>query len=275
MRRRSDVYYRSAGKSKRKFRISFLRDYIFHKPTKRGMGTQAGPNGVECCNLYVRRFLGGEPLPKGDDVLEFRLLYQGALLGASRSDTRADHKHSIRREFHKQLKRLWSSKSPLKERFESPLIRYLNATEQDQMFITRRKELAEKFSYHGYTFVPVVMHDLFLTCSLDILFLRPEEPSLLIEGGDIDNRVKTVFDALRIPKPQEAYELSKEFPPTDDEKPMYCLMEDDKMVSGISVIADHLLLLPGAKELGANDIFLVVYVKVKPTKLVVGNIDFA
>jgi hypothetical protein len=50
----------------------------------------------------------GEPV-EGDDVVEFRLLYSGRLLGASRNDTRARMKHEIRREFHPQLRQLWKT----------------------------------------------------------------------------------------------------------------------------------------------------------------------
>jgi 1,2-phenylacetyl-CoA epoxidase catalytic subunit len=39
----------------------------------------------------------------------FRLTYEGILLGASRQDTRARHKHEIRRKFHPQLRQLWQA----------------------------------------------------------------------------------------------------------------------------------------------------------------------
>lgn len=76
-------------------------------------------------------------------------------------------------------------------------------------------------------------------------------------GGDIDGRVKTVFDSLRVPTPEEAYKLKDKFPPTEDENPMYCLMQDDKLVSEVRVLADHLLLLPHTTSLNPNDSFLV------------------
>jgi hypothetical protein len=42
------------------------------------------------------------------DAMEFRLTYEGILLGASRENKRAKHKHEIRKIFHKQLRRLAS-----------------------------------------------------------------------------------------------------------------------------------------------------------------------
>ena len=39
-----------------------------------------------------------------------------------------------------------------------------------------------------------------LTCGLKILFLRKEGPGkLILQGGDIDNRLKTLLDALKMP----------------------------------------------------------------------------
>jgi hypothetical protein len=36
-------------------------------------------------------------------------------------------------------------------------------------------------------------------CSLSILFLRHEPQGGIIQSGDLDNRINTLFDALRIP----------------------------------------------------------------------------
>src|SRR3990170_447020 len=45
---------------------------------------------------------------RGEPPMEFRLTYEGQLLGASRSNTRAEHKHEIRKVFHRQLRQLWT-----------------------------------------------------------------------------------------------------------------------------------------------------------------------
>jgi hypothetical protein len=41
--------------------------------------------------------------------MEFHLTYEGLLMGSGRDDPRPDHKHKLRRDFHKQLKRLWDT----------------------------------------------------------------------------------------------------------------------------------------------------------------------
>jgi len=40
-------------------------------------------------------------------AVQFRLTYEGRLLGASRTNPRPKHKHEIRKTFHKQLKQLF------------------------------------------------------------------------------------------------------------------------------------------------------------------------
>jgi hypothetical protein len=38
------------------------------------------------------------------------------------------------------------------------------------------------------------------SCSIDILFLHRDAPGRIVRsGGDIDNRIKVLFDALRVP----------------------------------------------------------------------------
>ena len=53
---------------------------------------------------------------------------------------------------------------------------------------------------NGNRFVPLVSKAGGFTCSLDILFLRRDDPEGPIEsGGDIDNRLKVLLDGLRMP----------------------------------------------------------------------------
>jgi hypothetical protein len=67
------------------------------------------------------------------------------------------------------------------------------------------KTLAETHAHYGFNFVPLVTHDMDLLCGLDILFLRPDKPGDVLWAGDIDNRIKALIDALRIPKSNEGY----------------------------------------------------------------------
>ncbi len=76
--------------------------------------------------------------------------------------------------------------------------------------------------------------------NLEIILFRPQEPgSIFLEGGDIDNSLKTLFDALQMPS--QAQEIPKNDSPKDDEDPFYCLLEDDKLISSITVKTHQLL----------------------------------
>ena len=110
--------------------------------------------------------------------------------------------------------------------------------------------------------MPLVTKDLGLTCAIEILFLRPDPPGSLISSGDIDNRLKTVFDALRIPAgPPELGGHS----PAEDENPLYCLLEDDRLISRVSVETDVLLQPTSpAHTDDPNDARLLIAVKLKP-----------
>lgn len=90
----------------------------------------------------------------------------------------------------------------------------------------------------GASFVPIVRNSLYLGCAVDILFLRHEEPwSLMQQGGDLDGRLKTLFDALKMPDPnQPVYKGSK---PVED--PLYVVLEDDALITDFSVKSGRLL----------------------------------
>jgi hypothetical protein len=117
--------------------------------------------------------------------------------------------------------------------------------------------------------VPLVRNSLALTCALDILFLRKGgEGSLIAEGGDLDNRIKTLFDGLRMPKPGEVG------PPNAGEDPeavTFCLLEDDSLITDFAVTTDRLLTHPGAKE---SEVLLVIDVVVRVAHLTSHNLGF-
>ena len=202
--------------------------------------------------------------------MEFRLLYSGSLLGASKNDTRAHVKHSIRREFHPQLRRLWATKNKLVEAAQMyGAVEWQNDTQHsDQEAPSNSFELgidamSKRWDRFGYKFLPLVTEELCSRCSLEILFLRPEEPGLLIRSGDLDGRIKTIFDALRLPSNLKE---TGEVGPAEDETPFYCLLEDDKLISEIRVTTDELLLRPKERELKANDVFLLINIKIQRIK---------
>ncbi len=204
----------------------------------------------------------GEPLE--ENTIRFRLLYSGPLLGASKSDTRSTHKHEIRKHFSPQLRRLWENKDSLcywlqsigaqdrHDRGESP---GYSSDEMEYSRVVGIEAAANKWRIQNGRFIPLITADLVARCRIDILFLRPEDQNYIIQGGDLDNRLKTLFDAFRMPKPNEEC--------GDGAGPCFVLLEDDSLISEVAIVADNLLMLPNESEVKINDAFLVIDVQVE------------
>jgi hypothetical protein len=202
----------------------------------------------------------GEPI-ESENLVEFRLIYQGELLGASRENTRAQHKHELRRAFQPQLRRLWSVNNNLRDYARTKAFqnhRDPTPTTIEQIFDFGIAAISKEWERGKYKFVPLITPELALRCRLDILLLRPNEGKFIFTQGDIDAQLKTLFDALRIPDSLSTVDAPEI--PIADEDPFYCLLQDDRLISEVQVVADQLLLLPGHREAKANDCFAVIHV---------------
>jgi hypothetical protein len=117
-----------------------------------------------------------------------------------------------------------------------------------------------------------VREEFSLFCSLDILFLRRDFPAGVVSAGDLDNRIKTLIDALR--KPHSANELRGNETPGPGEDPFFCLLEDDDLVTALSVETDMLLDPPNG-DAGQSQVKLVISVELKPSHVTMFNLSFA
>jgi hypothetical protein len=126
----------------------------------------------------------------------------------------------------------------------------------------------DEYSRCGFRFVPLVTMTNGAMCALDITILRRDEPHALVTAaGDLDGRVKTLIDALQMPR--QCSELGPGKPkPGPDEDPFFVLMEDDKLVYELNVTTDRLLIPRDANE-PYRDIFALIRVR---TKDVAGNV---
>lgn len=186
--------------------------------------------------------------------MQFRLLYDGPLKAATQSNSRVKEKHAIRKELHKQLAELFILKS------NDPKFQYLKTTVLPNEKVVPTNQSTDwpiRFKIFDFHFGPLVTRGFDLTCGLNILFLRRDSPGKVISGGDIDNRLKTLFDALSIPNGSQIVGT-----PESDESPFFCLLEDDSLITEVRVETDRLLTpLPADKN--ENDVVLVIGVEVK------------
>lgn len=193
-------------------------------------------------------------------IMEFTLTYIGKLLAfttdQNRAPGRALHVHDIRREFHEQLKRSWNT---------HPVLAARAAQSPDHI---------EAFEHDGFNWIPLATKSNGLICKLDMTMLRSGDPGDVLT--DIDNRLKTIFDALK--KPDGPRELGSgssggQATPQNGEDPFYVLLQDDSLITHISVTTDNLLEdVQGVPR--ENAVRLIMHVTVRPYHVHMDNLDF-
>ena len=144
------------------------------------------------------------------------LTYDGDL----KANGSVKHKHALRRVFHRQLFQLWEG-TPFKQ-LKNP----------SETLIT---------SIARYRFFPIISSARNEIAELQLLMLRPGAgPGFIVgQGGDIDNRLKTLLDSLRLLK--DISEIPSDYKQEEDENPFFCLLEDDILISDLSVSTERLL----------------------------------
>ncbi|MGJ0505647.1 MAG: hypothetical protein ACR652_00645 [Methylocystis sp.] len=209
--------------------------------------------------------------------MRFYLVYHGRL-PASGNKPKPEYVRDIRDQFSKQLKFLWENDASLKRLRQTAVVKkkpheYLDGP--DSPFATERDfnaypieehevDLCEPLQQNGRTYIPLVRSSLDLNCHLDIHFLRQEDPGcLVLKGGDLDNRIKTLFDALR--KPDR--DVDAVYP--QENETTYCLLESDTLVSGFDVTTGRLLFPNSDHE---HEVHLLIEVTVRVLRVGLWNI---
>ena len=185
--------------------------------------------------------------------MKFKLLYFGDLM--SNPKKRSQHIADIRMQFHPQLKNLVTH-SPW-----THLRKYMMPSPTKSPVSTRH--------IGGLDWNPIITSDLKLLAELDIQMLHPEVVGLA--RTDIDNRIKTLLDGLRCP--QNDHEAGENTP--RDVGPIYTLLDDDHLVTKISVNTSHLLdanML--CKPTSPDSVFMLIDVNVRVSEGNLENLPF-
>lgn len=174
--------------------------------------------------------------------VNFTLTYTGKL----KTNGDVKHKHEIRRVFHSQLLELWKH-TP----FSSLKVPSENLT----------KRIGK------YRFFPLATKARNEIVELQIIMLRPEfGPGYIVgQGGDIDNRLKTLFDSFRMP--ENTGEIPSNYQLGDNEDPFYCILEDDILITKLSISTDRLLEPYNSKSC----VKLIIHVEIKQLPLIGAN----
>ncbi len=181
--------------------------------------------------------------------MRFHLIYSGQL-PSSGNKSKPDDARKIRDALHCQMEELWKVHRVL-HRLRQTAIVYREGDSRmftnDSPFGVERDvdqyparedevDLTTPIDIDGQEFVPLIRKSLDLNCSLSISFLRQEDPGeLVLQGGDLDGRIKTLLDALTMPKPENAVRFPQ------SQKRTYCLMESDSLVYNFEVDTGRLL----------------------------------
>ncbi len=183
--------------------------------------------------------------------MRFRLTYDGILHASGKGSSRLQEKWDIRNAIHPQLVELWAVDPTMTHAREAATVpRYsgyfwTERTHLDEKPPPREydpkkyKDLFAPVVVGGHEFMPLIRDSVGLACSLDIVFMRKGAiGSLVSQDGDLDNRIKTLFDGLRMPLPSE---MGNHHP---GEEPFHCLLQDDALITGFKVDTDRLLTKP-------------------------------
>jgi len=189
-------------------------------------------------------------------LTEFTLYYRGSLW----ANGKPKHKHELRKHFHKQIKELWNQ-PPLNEHRHLIDPTYEPTVPRGSMVVTAPVEKPSVVRTVGaFNFASIVSPKINLVADLSITLLRPGPPGEIVtQGGDLDNRIKTLLDALKIPERPST--LPDGASPEADEDPLFCLLDDDNLVISLTIKADRLLEPNAHRSL----VVLLIHVRTKPT----------
>lgn len=210
-----------------------------------------------------RRVLRWDPYLEPDDgSMQFRLTYDGELRPhrdtVKRQRAGAVHIHGIRRVFHQQLRKLWE--------VHPNLLAVAKSKKDGAPYL---EWASSNYEANGFSWVPLVTERQSILCRLEVLMLRWGQPGGVFTAGDIDNRLKTICDALKRPRDPAAL---GEATPQDGETPFHVLLEDDSLITHAAVETDTLLQPINRTE---HDVRLTITVNVRPYKVTLGNLSFA
>lgn len=201
----------------------------------------------------------GQLSAPGIQMLNFTLTFDGKIPSGNKG-SHVKEKQEIRRALHPQLQAWWET-GPLAATWrEIPT----GSTMWEQYI--RSRQAVES----GFTYLPLVTKFLEVACELDILLLKPEDPGRFVRNdGDLDNRLKILFDALRMPL--DRGEIPAGDSPEDNERPyFYCLLEDDNLITKVTLQADRLLAL----RPDPDAVRLIISVAIRATHLTRLNFPF-
>ena len=200
--------------------------------------------------------------------MKFSLIYEGPL----KSNGDAKHKQELRNEFDRQLAILWQTPELLNLRDYALGVKSASLVDAFEEALDIPGNPPKKVhpgwisQVKGQFFLPIVTSKIALFAELDIVWFRDQKPGQLLPKGDIDNRLKTLFDALQVPDENQMIAFSKE---TSQHAPFHTVLEDDALITRVGVETKRLL-----RNSNQNDVVLHIQVTTRVSNVTLENLNF-
>jgi hypothetical protein len=196
------------------------------------------------------------------ELMRFTLTYDGPLLATGndppvQSESKLRNIWAIRNRFEPQIGRIYET---------NPIFRGAVGPPSRAAATIMRSPIER----NGFKFAAIARTALGLGCEVDIKLLVNHEPgSVITRAGDLDNRLKTIFDALRVPQANEFRGINLTIA-ADHFYP--CLLEDDAAITKVSIASERWLDGGNRTE---NEVHLSIGVRVIILTPMFSNAPFA
>ena len=193
----------------------------------------------------------------------------------------AEEKHAIRLQLHSQLQAYWQKDSRLRDISKDLKSLQVPTLKSSRFEVIRpiqgQKNFFWRYPLCGHNFVPLGTSVRESHCHLSLRFYRrTEDEGILFHGGDIDNRLKTFFDALQVPQASEQMPTSTRNPQGDQKEwpAMFCLVDNDRSITKLTIESFILLTgIPSECKHPENYAEIDIDVEIVPVTPMQGSLD--
>jgi|HubBroStandDraft_6_1064221.scaffolds.fasta_scaffold69773_2 hypothetical protein len=196
--------------------------------------------------------------------MRFPLFFEGSLPSSGNSDPTRPRPS--------KLQAIWAIRDAIRPQLDRLFETHQALSGRSGASRAARHALIPPIMIDGHRFYALVRNRLKLKCGLKIDLLVNHEPATVVtQHGDLDNRLKTLFDGLRVPTSQQ--EIKGHTTPGALEKDQYiCLLENDAVITGLHV--DTMRNLGSPLDAGGDHVRLNIMVTIEPLEPIFENETF-
>jgi hypothetical protein len=206
-------------------------------------------------NPHWREKLHGRFREVGVLTMRFALSYEGPLPSSGNDDAKWPRPA--------KLQAVWAVRDYIKPQLDLRFKTHSALQGRSAESRVLRHALIPPVVVDGHQFFPLAKSSFKVKCGLEITMLvNHDVASVLTQAGDLDNRLKTLFDGLRCPIGQQEMRGFKDAGREDDD--YMCLLEDDALITSLKIETLRNLLAPSAA--GADHVKASIMVTIDPAE---------